>query len=409
MGVKLDYKKTLLIGLAFFSASMLWPVYNTYVPIFLEKYISSTLLIGFIMTFDNIFAVVFQPIFGALSDRVNTRYGRRMPFLLIGVPLAAIFFSLIPFESNLPMLMAFVILTIFSMSIYRAPAVALMPDLTPAPLRSKANGVINLMGGIAAVISYGLGGVLYNANRHYPFYMVSVVMVVAVILLYNFVKEPKEIPKEEEKKEEASKDGDAKGKLLSLIFLLLAIFFWFTGYQAVEAFFSLYGKYVLGIKEGDASILLMFLSGSFVLFSLPAGMIATKFGRRNTIMVGLAVAIALFIAMSFITSVAVIRILLIIGGICWALINVNSYPMVVEMTTARGIGKYTGYYYFFSSLAAIVSPSLFGWIRDVVGSYHPLFIYAALSFLIALFFIMLVKHGEASVEKAHPLEALEEI
>jgi len=141
--MKLNYKKTFLIGLAFFSASMVWPIYNTYVPIFLEKYISSTFIIGIIMTFDNIFAVIFQPIFGALSDKVDTRYGRRMPFLLVGVPLGALFFSLIPFEFNLVSLMIFVILMNFSMSIFRAPAVALMPDLTPPPLRSKANGVIN--------------------------------------------------------------------------------------------------------------------------------------------------------------------------------------------------------------------------------------------------------------------------
>lgn len=398
--MKLDYKKTLLIGLAFFSASMVWPIYNSYVPIFLEKYLSSTFLIGIIMTIDNIFAVVFQPIFGALSDKVNTRYGRRMPFLLVGVPLGAIFFSLIPFEFSLASLMLFVILTNFSMSIYRAPAVALMPDLTPPPLRSKANGVINLMGGIAAVIAFGAGGALYKIDRHYPFFMASIIMVIAVILLYSFVKEPKNIHKKSETEDDAAVKDKSKlrGQFLSLVFLLLAIFFWFTGYQAVEAFFSLYGKHILGINEGDASILLMFFSASFVIFSIPAGIIATKFGRKRTIMTGIVGLLIIFIALTMIRSVAIIRILLIIGGLLWGSINVNSYPMVVEMATSGGIGKYTGYYYFFSSMAAIVSPALFGWIRDLVDSYQPLFIYAAVSFLFALFFMMLVKHGEPSLE-----------
>lgn len=398
--MKLDYKKTLLIGLAFFSASMVWPIYNSYVPIFLEKYLSSTFLIGIIMTIDNIFAVVFQPIFGALSDKVNTRYGRRMPFLLVGVPLGAIFFSLIPFEFSLASLMLFVILTNFSMSIYRAPAVALMPDLTPPSLRSKANGVINLMGGIAAVIAFGAGGALYKIDRHYPFFMASIIMVIAVILLYSFVKEPKNIHKKSETEDDAAVKDKSKlrGQFLSLVFLLLAIFFWFTGYQAVEAFFSLYGKHILGINEGDASILLMFFSASFVIFSIPAGIIATKFGRKRTIMTGIVGLLIIFIALTMIRSVAIIRILLIIGGLLWGSINVNSYPMVVEMATSGGIGKYTGYYYFFSSMAAIVSPALFGWIRDLVDSYQPLFIYAAVSFLFALFFMMLVKHGEPSLE-----------
>lgn len=399
--MKLDYKKTLLIGLAFFSASMVWPIYNSYVPVFLEKYLSSTFLIGIIMTFDNVFAVVFQPIFGALSDKVNTRYGRRMPFLLVGVPLGAIFFSLIPFEFNLISLMTFIILMNFSMSIYRAPAVALMPDLTPPPLRSKANGVINLMGGIAAVIAFGAGGALYKIDRHYPFFMASIIMVIAVILLYAFVKEPKNINKESEAKDKDYAPVDKstlQGQFMSLIFLLLAIFFWFTGYQAVEAFFSLYGKYILGINEGDASILLMFFSASFVIFAIPAGIIATKFGRKRTIITGIIGLLIIFTALTMIRSVPVIRILLIIGGLMWGAINVNSYPMVVEMASNDGIGKYTGYYYFFSSMAAIVSPALFGWIRDLTNSYQPLFVYGAVSYLFALFFMMLVKHGEPSVE-----------
>ena len=179
--MKLDYKKTLFLASSFRQYN--WPIYNNYVPIMLETYIKSGTFIGAIMTIDNVFAVVFQPLFGALSDRTNTRFGRRMPFLLVGVPLAAIFCSLIPWSNSLFTLMLFIIIMNFSMSIYRAPTVALMPDVTPSPLRSKANGVINFMGGFAAVIAYGLGGLLYKVNTGYPFYMASIVMMLALAIL----------------------------------------------------------------------------------------------------------------------------------------------------------------------------------------------------------------------------------
>ncbi len=401
--MKLDYKKTFILGLGFFSASIIWPIYNNYVPIMLETYIKSGTFIGAIMTIDNIFAVVFQPFFGALSDRTNTRFGRRMPFLLIGVPLAAIFCSLIPSSNSLISLMTFIIIMNFAMSIYRAPTVALMPDVTPSPLRSKANGVINFMGGLAAVIAYGLGGVLYKVNPGYPFYMASIIMLAALILLYTNIKEPELI--EIEKKEEKPKKDAAKNK--SLIFMLLAIFFWFTGFNAVETFFSLYGQHILGIEPGTSSIVLTSFSLAFLIFAIPAGFVASKLGRRKTILLGIIGALVVFVPLIFIRNAIVISIILISGGIFWALININSYPMIVEMAPKGLTGAYTGYYYFFSSTAAIVSPILFGWIKDLVGSYSPLFVYASMGFVLAFICMQFVKHGDVKELDEEKIKAIE--
>ncbi|WP_352404368.1 SLC45 family MFS transporter [Sporanaerobacter acetigenes] len=387
---KLDYRKTFVLGLGFFSVSIVWPVYNSFVPIMLENYIKSTTLIGAVMTIDNLFAVIFQPIFGALSDKTNTRFGRRMPYLLIGVPLAAIFCSLIPSANSLPMLMTFVILMNFAMSIFRAPTVALMPDVTPSHLRSKANGVINFMGGLAAVIAYGLGGFLYKKGTAYPFYMSSIIMTMALILLYIFIKEP-EIVEEKAKVKNKEKDID---KSKSLLFILFAIFFWFTGFNAVETFFSLYGQYELGIDPGKASMILTSFSLSFLIFAIPAGFVGTKLGRKKTILLGIVGALTVFTLLIFIKNISAMIVLLIIGGMFWAFININSYPMVVEMAPKGGVGTYTGYYYFFSSCAAIVSPILFGWIRDMAHSYKPLFIYSCIAFGAALFCMLFVKHGD---------------
>ena len=401
--MKLDYKKTFILGLGFFSASIVWPIYNNYVPIMLETYIKSGTFIGAIMTIDNIFAVIFQPLFGALSDRTNTKYGRRMPFLLIGVPLAAIFCALVPYATSLITLMSFIIIMNFAMSIYRAPTVALMPDVTPSPLRSKANGVINFMGGFAAVIAYGLGGFLYKMNPGYPFYMASIIMVAALALLYSFIKEPKEI-KIEQKEKETKKDV-AKNR--SLIFMLLAIFFWFTGFNAVETFFSLYGQHILGIEPGTSSIVLTSFSLAFLVFAIPAGFIAGKLGRKRTILYGIMGALAVFVPLIFIRNTIGISILLISGGIFWALININSYPIIVEMAPKGLTGAYTGYYYFFSSTAAIVSPILFGWIKDLAGSYGPLFIYASMGFVLAFICMLFVKHGDVKELDQEKIQAIE--
>jgi maltose/moltooligosaccharide transporter len=404
--MKLDYKKTFIIGLGFFTVSIVWGLYNVAMPLFLDELGLSGVAVGSVMTIDNFFALIFLPIFGALSDRTNTRYGRRMPYLLVGIPLSAIAFIMIPIaKSALIPLMITVIAMNFFMSIYRSPTVALMPDFTPRPLRSKANGVINFMGGVGAVIAFLIGGFLFKMNDFLPFAVGCFIMIFTVIMMYLVIHEPKEVLNDEPEAETEKVAADEKGKKMSLIFLLLAIFFWFTGYNAVETFFSTYGKEVLGLDKSAASFMLAVFSGFLVLFSIPSGFIATRIGRKRTILIGITILFLTFLSMNFINDNRLMYVLLAIGGISWALININSYPMVVEMTSNKGIGKFTGYYYFFSMMAAIASPILYGYLKDIFTD-KLLFQYSCISLVVAFFFMMLVKHGEV---KAQPKSAFEGI
>ena len=407
--MKLDYKKTLLIGLGFFTVSIVWGLYNVAVPLYLGDLGLSGVAVGSVMTIDNIFAIIFLPIFGALSDRTNNRYGRRMPYLLIGIPLSAIAFILIPvMRHSLLTIMITVIAMNFFMSIYRAPTVALMPDFTPRPLRSKANGVINFIGGVGSVIAFLIGGFLFDTNEFLPFAVGSLIMIVTIIVMYLLIHEPKEIVDDKPAVNEEKATADEKGRGLSLIFLLLAIFFWFTSFNAVETFFSTYGVNVLNIQKGQASFMLAIFSAMLVVFAIPSGFLATKIGRKKTILIGITVLFLTFLSINFIpkTNIIPMYALLAIGGISWALININSYPMVVEMTSNKGIGKYTGFYYFFSMLAAIISPILFGFIKDRLGDQF-LFVYSSISMVLAFFFMMLVQHGEAKPEAKSAFEGIE--
>jgi MFS family permease len=366
--MKLNYKQTMLIGLGFFTVSVVWGIYNIAMPIYLDDLGLSELAVGAVMTIDNIFAVIFLPVFGALSDRTNTRYGRRMPYLLVGIPLSALAFILIPFlRTTLVLLMITVIAMNFFMSIYRAPTVALMPDFTPGQLRSKANGVINFMGGVGAVIAFLIGGFLFRLNEYLPFAVCSGIMMFMIIVMYLKIREPREIADE---KVDAPDGKAGEGKtdksvMLSLVFLLLAIFFWFIAYNAVETFFSTFGEKVLGVDKSQSSFMLSVFSAMLVIFSIPSGFIASKIGRKKTILIGITILFLVFVTMNFTMGMDpyIIYVLLAVGGVSLALININSYPMVVEMTSNKGIGKYTGYYYFFSMTAAILSPVLFGFIK----------------------------------------------
>jgi Na+/melibiose symporter and related transporters len=405
--MKLNYKNTLIIGLGFFTVSIVWGIYNVAMPLFLKDLGLSGVAVGSVMTIDNFFALIFLPIFGALSDKTSTRYGRRMPYLLIGIPLSAIAFFTIPFASGgIIQLMIAVIAMNFFMSIYRAPTVALMPDFTPRPLRSKANGIINFMGGLGSVITFLIAGFLFNINDFYPFAVGSGIMIITIIVMYFLVHEKKEIIDDKPDTVETQTENGDKGQILSLVFLLLAIFFWFTGYNAVETFFSTYGDVVLGIDKSAASFLLAVFSGSFLVFAIPSGFIATKIGRKKTILIGIIALAAVFVSMIFIKNTMMMYILLALGGISWALININSYPMVVEMTSNKGIGKYTGYYYFFSMMAAIISPIFFGFLKDRFGD-SLLFIYSSIALVVAFFFMMLVKHGEVKAEAKDAFEGIE--
>ncbi|NMC47097.1 MAG: SLC45 family MFS transporter [Chloroflexi bacterium] len=411
--MKYNIGKTFLLGLGFFGVSVIWSVYNAYVPIFLDsRFALSTGFIGIFMTLDNIAALFIQPAVGAWSDRLRTPIGRRMPFIIIGAPIAAIAFFILPRTMSLPVFFFAASLLLLAMAIWRTPVVALMPDITPSKYRSQANGIINFMGGIGAIIAFLIGATLYEMNPSYPFWLGSILVLLAAILVFIFIKEPKEFEHSEEKAPNLFQSVKLifEEKDRNTLRILLAIFFWFIAYNGIEAFFTLYGKNFLGISESDAARLLGQLSVFFVLFALPSGYIGAAVGRKKTIiagivLMGLCIASLFILPTGFLTTllttlpvlgkVPVIGVILMITGIAWSLININSLPMVVDMTEANRIGTYTGLYYLFSTLAAILGPILYGFIIQFSsGRYDLLMIISPIFLLGALFSIAGVKRGE---------------
>lgn len=391
--MKMDYKKTFILGFGFFAISLCGALYDSYVPIFLSRFISSEMVIGFLMTMDNYAGLFLQPFFGSLSDRTKTRAGKRMPFLLIGMPLSALLVSLIPLHNGLVTLLITIVLYNLVMASYRSPTVALMPDITPKPLRSKANGVINLMGGVGSVIAFFVGSMLYKINKAYPFFMAAALLLICIVILYLKIKEKRDSLNYENPEEEgkhAIKEKFSFKGMRNVLFLLFAIFFWFVAQNSVATFFTLYGKEYLHVNEALASSKLTYFSLSMVVFALPAGLIGTKIGKKKTIVIGLVTMILVFGGLLFSGSIDAIGYMFIISGVGWALININSYPFVVSMTTGPMIGRYTGYYYVFSSLAAIVSPPLVGGLIQVFG-YGILFQYSVIGFIVSLLCILMVK------------------
>lgn len=400
--MKLNYKKTFILGFGFFAITLCASLYDAFVPVFLSKFIDQAWLIGFLMTMDNYIGLFLQPLIGTLSDRTHTRFGRRMPYILISMPLAAIFVCIIPNHLGLISLVIIIVLYNIIMSIFRSPTVALMPDITPAPLRSKANGVINFMGGAGAVIAFFVGSKLYAVNPAYPFYMAAILLLVSVTILFFKIKEKRDSLSYSETKEEASevqkkiKIRSAKQlfamlkSMKNVLFLLTAIFFWFIAYNSVSSFFSLYGQEFLHIAPEAAIGKLTFFSLSMLGMAIPAGIIGTKIGKKKTIMIGLIMIILVFVGVFFTKDINTIGYLFIPAGVAWALININSYPFVVSMTDQKNIGSYTGLYYLFSSLAAVASPPLIGMLIDTLG-YGILFKYSVSGFILAFIFILFVK------------------
>ncbi len=413
--MKLEWRKLFLIGLAFFSVSIAWSVYNSVVPLFLDRLISSSLVVGFIMTIDNIFGVIFQPLFGRKSDKKASKYGRRMPYMILGVPLAAAFLMLIPMHIigtsafwKILLLMCAVVGMNFFMSYYRAPSIALMPDATPAPLRAKANGIINFMGGLGATAAYLVGGKLLGISDYAPFLFAAVLMIFSLLALVFFYKEPKTpYSTEENQDEELGQTGanllfmkDGIPPLIktnkNLILMLLAIFFWFCGYNGIETFFTLFATTSLDMEKANATMHLTFMSISFLIFAIPAGFIGGKFGKKKTILSGILIMAAAFSVIILVPEAFLLKYTLIIAGIGWALININSYPTIAAMAPKGETGKYTGFYYAFSFSASIVSPILFGLIADLTGimvsentKYAGLFIYGLAMFAAALAMVII--------------------
>jgi MFS family permease len=433
MDRKLDYRKTFLLGFGFLGVSFMWILYNSYVPVFLQAgnpafdgvqgattagFGLSAAMAGLIMTLDNIAAFFIQPVVGLLSDRTRTPIGRRMPYILAGVPVAAVAFVLIPVavdrippdlsgqagELGGPLAFFMIAIGVFllAMAAFRTPVIALMPDITPSPLRSKANGVINLMGGVGALLATFGGAALYGLGKVAPFLAGAILMVVAALVVFAAIKEPRGLAVAADEEGRWWHTLKALGDIPrearnSLLLLLAAIFAWFVGYNAIETFFTSYGTFRLGVAESTASLLLGFFSLTFIAFSIPGGMLAERWGRRRTILTGLVALSVLLVLASFLPNLYAIGAILFLGGMAWALVNINSLPMIVDIAPDdRLLGTYTGLYYISGTLAAIVGPILNGWIIEATGKNYDTIFYVAPAFMvIAIVCMWFVTRGEA--------------
>lgn len=419
--MKLNYKRTLLVGLAFLSISAFWQLYDSVVPLVLKNtFDMPDDAAGVIMALDNVLALFLLPLFGKLSDRSHTRLGKRMPFIVGGTLAAAVLMNLLPIADragNLTLFIAALALLLIAMGTYRSPAVALMPDVTPKPLRSKGNAIINLMGTLGGVFTLGATGFLVtkgvNGREDYTalFAAVAVLMVAAVAVLLLTVRENRlaaeaarinaTLATEEEKKE--AKTGGFKALdpavRRSLILILCSVALWFMGYNAVTTAFTKYVSVQWGYDIKAAAQCLMVATVGAVISYLPVGMLSARFGRKRMIQAGVLLLAAGFAAAAmFQTFSPALYVVFALVGAAWAMINVNSYPMVVEISKSGDVGKFTGYYYTFSMAAQIATPILSGWLMEHVG-YSTLLPYAAIMVALSFVTISLSRHGDSRPEK----------
>lgn len=506
--MKLNYKRTVFVGFAFFLICAFWQAYDNTIPLILtNKFGLSQTFSGIIMALDNILALFMLPLFGAISDRhFSKKFGRRTPFILIGTIVAVIAFICLTFADNaqlkkisavadvddpaalsviyesqkdaelqtpegvkfilsdrfteeefsqlaedpsaadyseyvvparqacnwqitaanpapLIIFIALLLVALVAMSVFRSPAVALMPDVTIKPLRSKANAVINLMGAAGGIIVLGLGivfatGNVKNAMMSYTVYfaVIAGIMLLSLLIFMLTVREPKfvaEMEAESKKYGIDDKDDDGSGdrklskpEFRSLLFLLASIIFWFMGYNAVTSKYSVYASNIL---NKDYNMTLILAQAAAIVSYLPVGIISSKVGRKKAILAGIVMLTAAFGIAAFLTESSptmVMNAMFCLAGIGWATINVNSFPMVVEMSKGSDVGKYTGIYYTASMAAQTVTPMLSGYLMDKLGM-RSLFPYAAIFVALAFVTMLFVMHGDNKPTAKTGLEAFD--
>lgn len=427
--MKLKYGRTLLVGLAFMSICAFWQIYDNIVPLILKNTFQlNATFTGLIMGADNVLALFMLPLFGALSDKANSKIGRRMPFILAGTFVAAACTILLPIadkNANLVLFMVSLGVVLIAMSVYRSPAVALMPDVTPKPLRSKGNAIINLTGAVGgALVLVATPLLVEKADRpsYIPiFTALAIFMIVSVLILFISVNEPKSVAEMRRQSAEAgidetSVEDEATGQSIkmepavkkSFLFILLSIFLWFMGYNAVTSTFTRYAEEMWGIGVRDSALILLVANVAAIISYLPVGFLATRYGRKKTILGGIIMlALAFGSAFAFRSFSMLIFGCFALAGVGWAFINVNSYPMVVDMSKGPNIGKYTGYYYLSSMLAQSITPFISGIFIDLYG-YRTLLPYGCIFVVLAFVSMLSVNHGDSRpVPRNSTLEAFD--
>lgn len=421
--MKFNYGKTLLLGFGFLGISIIWPIFNQYIPIFLQagnpefeqrlleegRAIPNIVGFGlapglalFIMTWDNIINMFVQPWVGAKSDQTWNRFGRRKSWILVGAPIALLGFVFIPVAQSILALAIFILITNIGMSLFRSPTVAWLGDLFQPDERSKANGIINLMGGIGGLLAYFGGGILFNSfGRTAPFVAGAITMTIALIVVLVFVKEPEKITAESTDEKRSVLDNlrivfDNPDK--SGLYVLLGILFWFMAFNALETGLSSFAVFTLGMEAGTASIYAGLVTITFILFAVPAGSFGTRYGRGPTIRVGLVgLTVLAFVGYFVIQNTITFAIVLVLTGLFWALINVNSLPLVYDHGDEKRIGAFTGLYYLSSQFAAVLGPTLGGILVDVLNDqYRWLWLFASVFMAVAMVMMLRVKQGETA-------------
>lgn len=437
--MKLNYKRTILIGFAFMAILAFWQFYDQVIPYLLEvKFGRDVLESKIFMAMDNVLAVFLLPLFGKLSDKTHSKLGKRTPYILYGTIASVILLCVLSYFERVSNFWGFIIvlmLLLVAMATYRSPAVAYMPDVTEKPLRSKGNAIINLVGYIGGIFATVLmmfmlkGGEKFVENGEikikYPdtlsftpvFLIIAAFMLVAVLVMVITVKENKVLAETNIKDEEETTDSSEKKKLsksvkVSLVLILLSVLLWYTAYNGVTTSFSMYCFKIWGIDLGASSMYLTVATVAAIAAFVPLGFLSSKIGRKKAVLFGIVLmtvcyATAIFISAEVVAKASwIMYILFGIIGIGWASINVNSFPMVVEMCTGSDVGKYTGYYYTFSMAAQIVTPILSGWIIKALPqwNYKILFPYAVF-FSVASFITMcFVRHGDSRPDAKSAIE-----
>lgn len=414
--MKLNLKRTLLVGIAFMTISAFWQLYDYEIQLILKnEFFFSDTLTGFVMSIDNILAVLLLPLFGSISDKTMTKYGKRMPFIVVGTVLTFIGMWVLPHSAQTRNLVLFLIAlgaVLLAMSIYRSPAVALMPDVTIKPLRSQGNAIINLMGAVGGVVTLVLISFLApdKVQSYFPLFIaVAAFMLIGIVVMMVLVKEvqwAKDMQTESERlgiideEEEHFQDGKMDPEVRrSLTYILLSIALWFMGYNAVISAFSRYATIHIGLTQQQGSQILIFANVGAILAFIPIGRLSSQIGRKRMINYGILILAFAFGTAFFYQGFHVLMFAnFLLAGIGWAAINVNSLPMVLEMAKGSDVGKYTGLYYTFSMSAQIVTPILSGVLFDLFD-YSVLFPYATFFVLLALITMSQVHHGDTTVTK----------